>query len=158
VKAGRGCEFSRGDELLVGVRGPARMPRRRISSAAGKVNVLRLALHPDGIGRRVRNLAEWGRHIIDSLNAQTLRSSDNRLDDAFIAALKTNLPTSTRGPDPLGFAVPLRLRSDEGELHLTSTLTSNAPATGVALAELHVEAFLPADQTTAAILQRRAAT
>src|SRR5262245_2982372 len=34
------------------------------------VNVLRLALHPDGMAPRVANLPEWGRHIIHNLQAQ----------------------------------------------------------------------------------------
>jgi transcriptional regulator with XRE-family HTH domain len=120
------------------------------------INVLRLALHPDGIARHVRNLPEWGRHIIDSLSAQALRSPDDRLD-AFIAELKTYVPKVDPGPEHLGFAVPLRLHTDDGELHLISTLTSFSTATDVTLAELHLEAFLPADQATATILQRRAA-
>jgi transcriptional regulator with XRE-family HTH domain len=121
------------------------------------VNVLRLALHPDGMGRRVLNLAQWGRHIIDSLSALALRSPDDQLD-TFIAELATYVPDADPGPDHLGFAVPLRLQTDDGELHLISTLTSFSTATDVTLAELHLEAFLPADQATATILQRRAAT
>jgi hypothetical protein len=48
------------------------------------------------------------------------------------------------------------LRGD-GELHLISTLTSFSTATDVTLAELHLEAFLPADEATATILRRRRA-
>jgi hypothetical protein len=59
-------------------------------------------------------------------------------------------------PDHLGFAVPLRLRCDEGELRLITTLTSFATATDITLAELHLEAFLPADEATAEILRARA--
>jgi hypothetical protein len=66
------------------------------------------------------------------------------------------VPATPPGPDHLGFAVPLRLRCDEGELRLITTLTSFATAVDVTLAELHLEAFLPADDATAAILQRRA--
>src|SRR5262245_36364427 len=40
------------------------------------VNVLRLALHPQGMARRVDNLAEWGRHIVDSLTGLAVRSPD----------------------------------------------------------------------------------
>jgi transcriptional regulator with XRE-family HTH domain len=118
------------------------------------VNVLRLALHPDGLGGRVENLAEWGRHIIESLRRQAMHSPDDRLD-AFIAELERYVPASVPGPDHVGFAVPLRLRSADGELHLITTLTSFATATDVTLAELHLEAFLPADENTASILRRR---
>jgi hypothetical protein len=118
------------------------------------VNVLRLALHPDGMGRRVENLAEWGRHIIDSLRRQAAHDPDDRLD-SFIAELERYVPVTVPGPDHVGFAVPLRLRCPDGELHLISTLTSFATATDVTLAELHLEAFLPADETSASILRHR---
>jgi transcriptional regulator with XRE-family HTH domain len=119
------------------------------------VNVLRLAVHPDGMGRRVENLPEWGRHIIESLRNQALRSPDPRLDE-FVAELEGYLPAVEGGHDHLGFAVPLRLASDEGELRLITTLTSFATAVDVTLSELHLEAFLPADDATADILRRRA--
>ena len=51
--------------------------------------------------------------------------------------------------------MPLRLRCDEGELQLITTLTSFATALDVTLAELHLEAFLPADDATARILHER---
>jgi transcriptional regulator with XRE-family HTH domain len=121
------------------------------------VNVLRLALHPEGMGPRVNNLAEWGRHIVDSLSGMAARSPDPRLD-TFIAELKSYVPKVDPGPEHLGFAVPLRLQTDEGELHLISTLTSFSTATDVTLAELHLEAFLPADEVTATILRSRASS
>ncbi|WP_084501574.1 helix-turn-helix domain-containing protein [Nocardia xishanensis] len=121
---------------------------------APPVNVLRLALHPDGLARRVLNMPEWGRHVIESLRGRALRSPDPELD-AFIAELAGYLPAAEPGPDHLGFAVPLRLRSDAGELRLITTITSFATAVDVTLSELHLEAFLPADDHTAAILRTR---
>jgi transcriptional regulator with XRE-family HTH domain len=118
------------------------------------VNVLRLAVHPDGMGPRVENLEEWGRHIIDSLRAQLLRSPDPALE-SFLLELESYMPPAEPGADHLGFAVPLRLRCEEGELRLITTLTSFATAIDVTLAELHLEAFLPADASTARILRER---
>lgn len=119
------------------------------------VNVLRLALHPDGLARRVLNLPEWGRHVTESLRGRAMRSPDPELD-ACIAELESYLPDAAPGPDHLGFSVPLRLRDDEGELRLITTITSFATAVDVTLSELHLEAFLPADDHTAAILRHRA--
>jgi hypothetical protein len=115
---------------------------------------LRLALHPEGVAPRVMNLSEWARHIIENLRARSLRSPDPRLDE-FVAELEGYVPAAAPGPEHLGFAVPLKLRCDEGELRLMTTLTSFATAVDVALAELVLEAFLPADDETAAILDRR---
>jgi transcriptional regulator with XRE-family HTH domain len=121
------------------------------------MNVLRLALHPQGMAPRVENLGEWGRHIVESLRNQALRSPDPRLD-AFIAELEGYVAEAPvpAGAGHVGFAVPLRLRYEEGVLHLITTLTSFATAVDVTLSELHLEAFLPADTPTAQILQNRA--
>ncbi|MFB4274368.1 helix-turn-helix domain-containing protein [Nonomuraea sp. MTCD27] len=119
------------------------------------VNMLRLMLHPDGMAPRVRNLAEWGRHVIENLRARARRSPDPRLDD-FVAELTGYVPQAPPGPEHLGFAVPMRLTCADGELRLITTLTSFATATDITLAELHLEAFLPADQPTADLLRTRA--
>ena len=66
------------------------------------------------------------------------------------------MPALTLRPDHLGFTVPLRLRSDESELRLITTLTSFATAADVTLSELHLEAVLPADEGTAGVLRGRA--
>jgi transcriptional regulator with XRE-family HTH domain len=119
------------------------------------VNVLRLALHPEGLAARVENLAQWGRHVIESLRGQALRRPDPRLN-SFIEELTSYVPQDALRPDHLGFAVPLRLRSEGGrELQLLTTLTSFATATDITLAELHLEAFLPADASTADYLRAR---
>ncbi|MFD9409869.1 helix-turn-helix domain-containing protein [Streptomyces sp. NPDC059989] len=122
---------------------------------APPVNVLRLALHPEGMAPRVLNLAAWGRHIVENLRGRAQAHPDPELD-GLLAELLGYLPAETPpGPDHLGFAVPLRLRSAGGELRLLTTLTSFATAVDVTLAELHLEAFLPADAATGDLLRRR---
>jgi transcriptional regulator with XRE-family HTH domain len=118
------------------------------------VNVRRLALHPDGLARRVVNLPDWGLHVTEAMRVRARLSPDPDLD-ALIAELESYLPPADPGPGYLGFAVPLRLRSDDGELRLITTLMSIATATDISLAELQLEAFLPADQATAEILRAR---
>ena len=79
--------------------------------------------------------------------------STGRLDE-LVTELEELVPDRPRqpGPDYLGFAVPLRLRRGEGELRLLTTLTHFGTAVDVTIAELRLEAFLPADEETAAIL------
>jgi transcriptional regulator with XRE-family HTH domain len=119
------------------------------------INMLRLMLHPDGMAKRVGNLGDWGRHVLENLRARARRSPDSRLDE-FIDELAEYVPSVHPGPDHLGFAVPLQLRCRDGELHLITTLTSFITAVDITVAELHLEAFLPADEATASILQTRA--
>ncbi len=118
------------------------------------IDVHLLALHPEGVAARVRNLPEWGRHVVESLRRQAERRPDPVLAER-LAMLEDCLPPDRPEPGHLGFAAPLRLRSPEGELRLITTLTSFATATDVTLAELHLEAFLPADAETARVLRER---
>ena len=99
-------------------------------------------------------LDEWAWHVIDRLHHETVRNPNDRLD-AVISELEALVPGRPRqpGPDYLGFAVPLRLRSADGELRLLTTLTHFGTAVDVTIAELRLEAFLPADEETAAILR-----
>ncbi|GAA1527650.1 helix-turn-helix domain-containing protein [Kribbella lupini] len=105
------------------------------------VNVLRLSLHPDGLAPRILNLGHWAQHILDRLAPGALRDE-----------LTGYVPAVEVRPDHLGFAAPLRLKTDQGELRLTTTITSFATALDVTVAELKLEAFLPADAATAALL------
>jgi hypothetical protein len=75
--------------------------------------------------------------------------------EALLAELEGYLPPLAAEPDVLGFAVPLELASADGDLRLITTITSFATAADVTLAELHLEAFLPADEATAEALRRR---
>ncbi|UJW28524.1 helix-turn-helix transcriptional regulator [Saccharothrix sp. AJ9571] len=117
------------------------------------VSVPRVLLHPLGLAPRIVNLDEWAWHIIDGLHAEAVRNPHPRLQD-LVAELTELAPDRPRHPAPdyLGFAVPLRLRTGGGELRLITTLTHFGTAVDVTIAELRLEAFLPADETTAAML------
>lgn len=109
-------------------------------------NVYRLALHPDGLAPRIRNLPEWARHILARLG---------HLPDLH-AELSGYVPPLGPSASPLGFAVPLHLGSSYGELRLMTTVTTFATAVDVTLAELKLEAFLPTDAATAEALAEAA--
>jgi transcriptional regulator with XRE-family HTH domain len=117
-------------------------------------NVYRLALHPKGMAPRIANFGEWAQHIIERLHAEILRNPDDRLA-RLLAELREHAPARPVGPDHLGFAVPIRLHSTDGELNLITTITTFATAIHVTLAELKLEAFLPVDERTSSILSRR---
>jgi transcriptional regulator with XRE-family HTH domain len=124
------------------------------------VNVLRLALHPEGLAPRVVNLAEWRAHLLDRLGRQAVASGDPALGVLYdeLAAY----PAGDRAPAPdltaSEVAVPLRLRAGdgEGELAFISTITTFGTAVDVTVAELSIEAFFPADEATAGKLRELA--
>jgi hypothetical protein len=111
------------------------------------VNVLRLALHPDGMARRIANLPQWRSHLLHRLAREVRLTGDTEL-----AALHRELAALPGGTDPRppdGIAVPLRIRTGDAQLSFLSTVTTFGTAVDVTAAELSVEAFLPADERTA---------
>jgi transcriptional regulator with XRE-family HTH domain len=125
------------------------------------VNVMRLSLHPDGLARRIVNLAEWRAHVLDGLGRQAVLSGDPA-----IAALHDEMAAMPGGDDHAaapdldlgGISIPLVLRDDEGgrELRFISTATTFTTAVDVTVSELSIESFFPADEATAAVLRERA--
>jgi transcriptional regulator with XRE-family HTH domain len=116
-------------------------------------NAYRLALHPDGMASRIANFTEWAWHVLNGMAAELARNPDQRLA-ALHAELSQYVPPARVTPSHLGFAVPLEFRTPHGELRLMTTITSFATAVDVTVSELKLEAFLPADQATAAALNR----
>lgn len=125
----------------------------------GKINVLRLSLHPDGLAPRILNLAEWRTHLLARLDHDIAHSADAKL-----AALREQLaafPVPPRsGPmssDPAQegrIAIPLKLKTDDGPLSFLSTTTVFGTAVDVTLSEITIEAFFPADERTARAMAR----
>ena len=117
------------------------------------VNVLRVALHPEGMAARIVNLDDWRLHILHGLRE---RGPHPRID-ALIEELESyGVPAPGGRPvESLGFAVPLHLRSLDGDVRLVATISTFVTALDVTVSELRLEAFLPADPQTAAILVSR---
>ena len=114
-------------------------------------NAYRLALHPRGRAPRIANFPEWARHVVEGVRGEIARNPDDELA-GLLAELETYLPDGPLPPGHLGFAVPLRLRTTGGELRLMTTISTFATAVDVTISELRLEAFLPVDQATAALL------
>ena len=123
------------------------------------VNVLRLALHPEGAASRILNLAEFRAHLLDRLRRHVALTADERL-----MALQAEIEgypaaggdeSAAAGSD---IVAPLRLRTpDRGaELRFFSTIATFGTAVDVTVAELAIEAFFPADAATAEALRELA--
>ena len=124
--------------------------------------MLRLSLHPDGLAPRIMNFGEWRAHLLTRLRQQVDSTADAGLVGLLEELRSYPVPKGVGGrlsdtTDYGGVAVPLRLRTDFGELSLISTTTVFGTAVDVALSELAIEAFYPADAATADALRRMAA-
>lgn len=124
---------------------------------APPVNVLRLALHPDGLASRTANYSEWRAHLLTRLKREVEVSAD-----AVLAALLEELAAypyppgaadSHAGETYAGLAVPFQLRTEADVLSFISTTTVFGTPTDVTLSELALETFFPADEATALILR-----
>ncbi|QUF08295.1 helix-turn-helix transcriptional regulator [Actinosynnema pretiosum subsp. pretiosum] len=120
------------------------------------VNVLRLTTHPDGLARRVRNLPQWAGHLREQLRHRAERTGD-AAQVALLAEITGHLaglgvpPAPAAGPGPV---LVLELESDGGVLRFVSTSTRLTGPADRAVAGLHLETLLPADERTRARFAR----
>lgn len=123
------------------------------------VNVIRLSFHPGGLAPHILNFPEYAAHLVARLRRQVDHTADPVLTALLEEACEhtgTNAAEADHGPDEV--VLPMRLRLGSDELTLFSTIAVFGAPREVTLDELAIEAFYPADDATAAILQRRDAT
>ncbi|MFI6870315.1 helix-turn-helix domain-containing protein [Nocardia sp. NPDC050406] len=120
------------------------------------INMMRLGLHPKGFANRLTNLAQVRSFLLPRLSRQVTATGDPEL-----AALHQELSSyseppdaRTPEPDPPAILLPIRLTHADVELALFSTITTFGTAFDLTLDEIAVEAYFPADETTAAHLRR----
>ncbi len=65
----------------------------------GRINVMRLGLHPDGLASRTANLHEWRGHLLDRLHRQCEATADAELI-ALHDELKAYPAPPRSGPPP----------------------------------------------------------
>lgn len=120
------------------------------------VNTIRVALHPEGLGARTVNLAEYGAHLVSRLRRQYAASGDQRLA-ALIAEVSAYPGIGDPDPSIEGLYVPLVLRRPfprkSAELRFFSTLATFGTALDITVSELSIEQFFPANEETARVLR-----
>jgi len=124
------------------------------------VNVLRVALHPEGLARRTANFAEWRGDLLARLRRQVDTTGDPTLAALYdeLSAYPAPHPTSPPPtPNPNAVAIPFRLLTDSGVLSFLSTITVFGTPVDITVSELAIETFLPADRETAEVLRRMGA-
>jgi transcriptional regulator with XRE-family HTH domain len=124
---------------------------------APPVNVLRLSLHPDGLGPRIVNYRQWRAHVIERLVKQIDQLPDAALGKLIEEIKAYPVPSGAkpyRGDSALNaIAVPFVLATDKGVLSFFSATTVFGTAVDITLAELVIESFFPADRETADIMR-----
>lgn len=121
------------------------------------INVLRIALHPDGLAPQIVNRAEWHSHILERLDQQIEASAD-----AELAALRAELASyapqgNDNGPaHSSNIAIPFTLDTVAGRISFISTVTIFGTPVDITLSELAIEAFFPADAESAELLRKLA--
>jgi transcriptional regulator with XRE-family HTH domain len=120
---------------------------------APPLNVLRVALHPQGLASRIANLAAWRGHVLHRLRRQAAAGGD-----AGLMALHDEIaawgPLDAETFDDGAVALPLRLSMPAGDLVFMTAITVFGAPQDVQLGELALETFLPADAATAETLRR----
>jgi len=111
------------------------------------VNVLRCALHPEGMAPRIENLAQWRAHLLADLQVQIDQTADEALQALYDELEALPGPTEAHGHHDV--FVPLKIDG----LTFLSTRTTFGTALDVTVSELAIEAFFPADQVTLEVIQ-----
>jgi transcriptional regulator with XRE-family HTH domain len=118
------------------------------------VNVLRVGLHPRGLGSLVVNLAEWRAHFLDRLARQIALTDDDELAALAEEIASYPIPAAEPGSDTLG---PVRFRMpDAAELSFFGMFATFDTPFDVTSSELAVELLFPADHATTIALRERA--
>jgi transcriptional regulator with XRE-family HTH domain len=122
-------------------------------------NVLRLALHPDGMAPNIVNLPWWRGHLLERLRRQIANSGDPVLTELHDEVAAYPGGEELGEPDPASaVALPMRYRHLGRELSFVSTMATFGAPLDVTVAELAIEAFYPADEETAALLRAAASS
>ncbi len=141
------------------------------------VNVLRVALHPEGLAPRVENYSEWRWHLLSRLRHQIDATADPVLVElhAELQSYPATLTEPTQGtavsarpqsaasgrpadsPEAHlneygGVLVPFRVRTELGVLSFFGTTTVFGTPLDITLAEMAIESFFPAEWQTAELL------
>jgi transcriptional regulator with XRE-family HTH domain len=119
---------------------------------AAPCNVLRLALHPEGVAPRIANLPEWRSHILGRLHRQATATGSATLLELYDELLDYPGGLSGHTPGVEEVVVPLRLRRGEQELSFFSISAVFGTPLDVTVSELAIESFFPADPETSRIL------
>jgi transcriptional regulator with XRE-family HTH domain len=116
-------------------------------------NMLRIALHPEGLAPRTRNLADWSGDLVAQLRREIQTTHDPDLESLYEELLAyPGISTALSRAHPLtphDIMLVHELRIDDKDLAFFGTFTTFGTARDLTLAELTIQAFYPANSETA---------
>ncbi|MGV9291767.1 helix-turn-helix domain-containing protein [Streptomyces sp. NPDC003719] len=115
-------------------------------------NAMRLALHPEGLAPRIRNLREWRGHLLEQMRRQIALDRSQPLRTLYEEVAAYPVPDDAPGEEPDEpvpyFALPLRIEHEGRTLSFISSISTFNTPMDVTVAELAIETLLPADPAT----------
>src|SRR5512132_3296884 len=120
---------------------------------APPANVMRVALHPEGMAPRIVNFGEWRAHLLERLRHQASVTGDAALATLYDEVSGYPGPAHAAGHAGSEVFVPLVFRSGDRELRFFSTVATFGTAVDITVSELAIESFFPADSATAQALR-----
>jgi transcriptional regulator with XRE-family HTH domain len=116
-------------------------------------NALRIALHPEGLAPRTRNLADWSGYLVAQLRREIQTTHDPDLESLYEELLAypgiSAALSRAHPPTPHDIVLVHELRLDDTDLAFFGTFTTFGTARDLTLAELTILAFYPANSETA---------
>jgi transcriptional regulator with XRE-family HTH domain len=122
------------------------------------INVIRIGLHPRGLGPLFVNLGDWHAHWTAHLERQVATTGDHQLAALLeeVAGYPVPEPEGTSDVDAEGMLGPVRMRTSEGgELSFFGMFATFDTPFEVTTSELAVELLFPADRMTAEHMRNR---
>jgi transcriptional regulator with XRE-family HTH domain len=120
------------------------------------INVMRVGLHPRGLGPLFVNLRDWHTHWLKRLDRQLATTGDEQLAALIDEVSRYSMPepesdsaSEIAGSEMLG---PVKVRTPDGELSFFGMFASFDTPFEVTSSELAIELLFPADRTTAETL------
>ncbi|MFF4871245.1 helix-turn-helix domain-containing protein [Streptomyces sp. NPDC090109] len=127
---------------------------------APPLNTMRIALHPEGLAPRIRNLREWRGHLLSQMERQIALVRSESLRELYEEVAAYPPPPGAEGEpeeaeaEPyVSFALPMRIEHGGRVLSFVSSISTFNTPMDVTVAELAIETLIPADPETAAHLR-----
>lgn len=119
-----------------------------------RLNMLRAALHPDGLAAQLRNYEQWRTHVVRRIRRQLERTAACGLTEllAEISGYPVPAGAAAGTDDPVDAVVPMVLATESGELRLSYVVSVFGAPRDVTIDEIAIESFFPADADTQKIL------